>query len=108
MNSWIRNEICLEFGDINVESTVETERGGEGRNDLSNQSVKIGISGSFDIEISSTDVVDGFIVKHDGDIGMFKERMGGEDGVVWLNDSGGNLGRWVDCETELGFFSVID
>ena len=34
--------------------------------------------------------------------------MSGEDGVVWLNNGGGDLWGWVDGETELGFLTVID
>jgi len=34
--------------------------------------------------------------------------MGGKDGVVWLNNSSGNLWGWVDGETKLGFLTVID
>ena len=34
--------------------------------------------------------------------------MGRQDGVVWLNDSSGDLRGWVDGESELGFFTVVD
>ena len=34
--------------------------------------------------------------------------MGGEDGVVWLNNGGGHLWGWVHDETELGLLTVID
>ena len=34
--------------------------------------------------------------------------MGGEHGVVWLNNGGGNLWGWVDGEAELGFLTVVD
>jgi len=34
--------------------------------------------------------------------------VSGEDGVVWLNNGGGDLWGWVDGETELGFLTVID
>merc|ERR1712072_1269133 len=34
--------------------------------------------------------------------------MGGQDGVVWFNNSGGDLWCWVDGEFQLGFLSVID
>jgi hypothetical protein len=34
--------------------------------------------------------------------------MGGKDGVVWLNNSGGDLWGWVDGETKLGLLTVID
>lgn len=34
--------------------------------------------------------------------------MGGENGVVWLNDGCGDLGRWVDAELELALLAVVD
>ena len=34
--------------------------------------------------------------------------MGGEHGVVWLDDGGGDLWGWVDRETELGLLTVIN
>ena len=34
--------------------------------------------------------------------------MGGEHGVVWLNHGGGDLWGWVDGESELGFFTVVN
>jgi len=39
---------------------------------------------------------------------MFKKRVSGKDGVVWFNNSSRDLWGWIDGETELGFFTVID
>jgi len=108
MDSGVGDEVSLELGDIDVEGTVESEGGGEGRDDLGNESVQVGVGGSLDIEVSSADIVDGLVVEHNGDIGVLKEGVSGEDGVVRLNDGGGDLGRGVDGESELGFLTVID
>jgi hypothetical protein len=108
MDSGVGDEVSLEFGDINVEGTIESEGGGEGRDNLGNESVQVGVGGSLDIEVSSADIVDGLVIEHDGDIGVLKEGVSGEDGVVRLDDGGGDLGRRVDGETELGLLSVID
>jgi len=108
MDSWIWYQIGLEFGDIDVQGSIESQRGGQRGDDLSDESVQVGISGSLNIQISSADIVDGLVVEHNGNIGVFQQRVGGQDGVVWLNDGGGDLGRWVDGETQFGFFAVID
>ena len=108
MDSWIWDQVSLEFGDINVEGTIESEGGGEGRDNLGNESVQVGVGGSLDIEVSSADIVDGLVIEHDGDIGVLKEGVSGEDGVVRLDDGGGDVWRWVDGETELGFLTVVD
>jgi hypothetical protein len=98
----------LELSDINVQGTIESQRGSQGGNDLGNESVQVGVGGSFDIELSAANVVDGFVVEHDGHILMFQEGVGGQDGVVRLNDGGGDLGRGVNGETQFGFLAVIN
>ena len=108
MDTWVRHQVGLEFSDINVEGTVESEGGGEGRDDLGDQSVQVGVGGALDVEVSTADIVTGLVVKHDGDVGVLKEGVSGQHGVVWLDDSGGDLRRRVDGETKLGLLSVID
>ena len=65
MDSWVWDQVGLEFSDIDVKGTIESEGSGQRGDDLSNKSVQVGVGGSFDIEISSADIVDGFIVEHD-------------------------------------------
>ena len=108
MDSWVWDQVSLELSDIDVKGTIESEGGGKRGDNLGDESVKVGVGWSLNIEGSSADIVDSFVVKHNGDIGMLKKRMGGEDGVVWLNNGGGDLWGWVDGETELGFLTVID
>jgi hypothetical protein len=108
VNSGVRNEIGLELSDINVEGTIESQRSSERRDNLSDESVQVSVSWSFDVEVSSADIVKSFIVEHDGDISVLKKRMGGKNGVVGLNDSSGDLRRRIDSETKFGFFAVID
>jgi hypothetical protein len=108
MDSWVWHQVGLEFSDINVEGTIESEGSGQGGDDLSNESVQVGVGWSLDIEVSSADIVNGLVIDHDGDISVFEEGVGGQDGVVWLNNGGGNLWGWVDGESELGFLTVIN
>ena len=75
---------------------------------MSDESVQVGVGWSLNVKISSADIIDGFVIEDDGNIGMFKKRMGGEDGVVWLNNGGGDLWGWVHNKTKLGFLTVID
>jgi len=108
MDSGVRHQVGLELSDINVQSSVESEGGGEGGDSLSNKSVEVGVGGSLDVEVSSADIVDGLVVDHDGDIGVLEEGVSGEHGVVWLNNGGGDLGGRIDGETELGLLTVVD
>jgi len=108
MDTGVGDEVGLELGHIDVEGTIESEGGSEGGDNLRDESVEVGVGGSLNIEVSSADIVDGLVVEHDGDIGVLKEGVSGEDGVVWLNDGGGDLRGWVDGESELGLLTVID
>ena len=79
MDSGVWDEVGLELSDIDVEGTIESKGSSKRRDDLGDQSVQVGVSGSLDVEGSSTDIVDGFVVEHDGNIGMLKKRVSGQD-----------------------------
>ena len=108
MDSWVWHQVGLELGDIHVKGSIESEGSGQRGDNLSNESVQVGVGWSLDVQVSSADIVDGLVIKDDCDISVLKEGMGGEHGVVWLNNGGGDLWGWVDGESELGFLTVID
>ena len=108
MNTGVGDEVGLELSDVDVEGAVESEGGSEGRDNLGDESVQVGVGGSLDVELSSADVVDGFVVEHDGDVGVLEEGVGAQDGVVRFDDRVRNLRGGVDCEAEFGFFAVVD
>jgi len=108
MDSGVGYQVGLEFSDINVQGTIESEGGSERGDNLGDKSVKVSVGGSLNVEVSTADIIDGLVVEHDGDIGVLKEGVSGEDGVVGFNDGGGDLRGWVDGESELGFLTVID
>ena len=108
MDSGVGHQVGLELSDIDVEGTIESQRSGQGGNNLSDESVEVGVGGSLDVEVAAADIVDGLVVEDDGDISVLEEGVGGEHGVVGLNDGGGDLGRGVDGEAELGLLAVVD
>jgi hypothetical protein len=108
VDTGVWHQVGLELSDIDVEGTVESEGGSEGGDNLGDESVQVGVGWALDIEIAAADIVDGLVVEHNGNIGVLKEGVGGEHGVVWLNDGGGDLGGWVDGEAELGLLAVVD
>ena len=108
MDTGVGHQVGLELSHIDVQSTIESEGGSEGGDDLGDESVQVGVGGSLDIEVTTADIVDGLVVEHDSDISVLKEGVSGEHGVVGLNDGGGDLGRGVDGEAELGLLAVID
>ena len=76
VDSGVRDQVGLEFSDIDVEGTIESEGGGKGGDNLRDESVQVGVGWSLDIKVSSADIIDGFIVDHDGDISVLEERVG--------------------------------
>jgi len=72
VDTGIRYQVSLELSDINVQSTIESQRGSQRGDDLSDESVQVGVSGSFNIQLSSADIIDGFVIEDNGDIGMFE------------------------------------
>ncbi|KAF8130076.1 hypothetical protein K438DRAFT_1788772 [Mycena galopus ATCC 62051] len=44
---------------------------------------------------------------HEGAVGVFEGRVGGQDRVLRLDDRAGQLGRGVDTELELGLLAVV-
>ena len=108
MDTWVGYQVGLELSQVDVEGTVESERGSDGADDLTNQSVQVGVGWSLDIQVTSADVVDGFVVDHECAVGVFKGGVGGQDGVVRFDYGGGDLWGWVDGEFQLGFLAVIN
>merc|ERR1711934_972178 len=107
VDAWVWHQVGLELGNINVEGAIESERSGQGGDHLRDKTVQVGVGGALDVEAATADVVDGLVVKHDGDVSVLEEGVGGEHGVVGLDDSGGDLGGWVGAEAKLGLLAVI-
>ena len=70
MDTWVRHQIGLEFCNVDIEGTVKSERGSQRGNDLREESVQVCVSWSLNIKVSSADVVDSFVIKHDSDISV--------------------------------------
>jgi len=79
MDSWVWYQVILELVNIDVEVTIESEGSGQRGDNLSNESVQVGVCWSLDIEVSSADIIDGLVIKDNSNISVLKEGMGGED-----------------------------
>ena len=102
MDTGVWHQVGLELSDIDVQGTVETERSGQGGDDLSEETVQVGVGGALDVEVAAADVVQSLVVDLVGDIGVLEERMDTQDGVVGLDNGGGDLGAAPDGERDLG------
>jgi hypothetical protein len=74
----------LELVQVDIERSVETERGGDARNDLGNDPVKVLESGRLDSEVLAADVVDRLVVNEEGAVDVLERSVGREDRVVGL------------------------
>ena len=91
MDSRIRHKISLEFSQIDVEGAVESEGGGDRRHNLTDQPVQIRVCRPFNVEVAPTNVVNRFVVDHEGTVGMLQRSVGSQDGVVRLHNGGRHL-----------------
>ena len=73
MDSWVWHEVGLELSDIDVKGTIESKGCSEGGDNLGNESVQVGIGWSLNVEVSSADIIDSFVIKDDSNIGMLKK-----------------------------------
>jgi len=68
MDSWIWYQVSLELGNIDVKGTVESKGSSQRGNNLSDKSVQVSVGWSLDIKVSSADIIDGLIIKDNGDM----------------------------------------
>lgn len=107
MDTRKRHEVSLELGKVDVESTIETETGGDGTDDLGNQTVEMLVAGPGDVEVATANIIDGLVVDEKGAVGVLDGAVGGQDGIVGLDNGSGHAGSRVDREFELGLFTIL-
>lgn len=72
MDSWVRNEVGLEFGQVDIQCTIKSQGRCDGGYYLAYQSIQIRVGWALDVQVSSTDVVDGFVVHHESAVGVLQ------------------------------------
>ena len=75
---------------------------------MSNQSVEIGVSRSFNIKISATDVVNRLVIDHERAIRMLQGGVSGKDRVVGLYYRCGYQRGGVNGKFQLGFLAIVN
>lgn len=97
----------MEFGKIDVERAVETQRRGNRRHYLSDEPVQVGVSGSLDIQVPTAYVVNSLVVHHKRAVRVLERGVRGQYAVVRLDDGRGHLRRRVNGELEFALFPVV-
>jgi len=108
VDTWVRHQVGLEFSQVDIEGTIETKGGRDRGNNLSNQSVQVGVGWTLNVQVTTTDVVNGFVVNHEGTVRVLQSSVGGQNGVVWFDNSSRDLWGRVNRKLQLGLFAVVD
>merc|ERR1712217_65570 len=103
----VRHQVGLELSQVHVQGSVEPQGGGDGGHNLSDQPVEVGVGWPLNVQVATADVVDGLVVNHEGAVRVLQGGVGGQDGVVGLDHSSGNLGSRVDGELKLALLAVV-
>ena len=117
-------QVGLELVQIDVEGTIEAREAvmeettiitvseveslNTNTTYLSDQAVQVLVAGALNAEVTAADIVDGLVVDHEGAVGVLESGVGGQDGVVWLDNGGGDLRSRVDAELKLALLAIVD
>ena len=63
-------QLYLELGQIDVQSTIETKGRGEGGDDLRNETIQIGVGWTFNVQITTADIIEGLVIDLVRDVGV--------------------------------------
>ena len=107
VDTGVGHQVGLELSQVNVQGTIKPEGGSDGADDLAKESVQVGVSRSLNVEVTTANVIDGLIVDHEGTVRVLQGGVGGQDGVVRLDHSSGDLRCRVDGKFKLGLLSII-
>lgn len=83
---WIWHQVSLELSEIDIKSTIESQGCCDRGYNLTDKPVEICVGGSFNVKISPADVINSFVVYHEGTVGMFKGRVSGQNGIVGFDN----------------------
>ena len=104
---YVRHQVGLEFVQVDVEGTVEAKRSRDGGNNLSDETVQVGEAWGRDVEAFLANIVDSFVIDHEGTVGVLESGVGRENRVVGLNDRVGHGRSGVHAELELGLLAIV-
>lgn len=65
MDTRVRDKVSLELVQIDIQSTIEAQTGGDGADNLSNQAVQMLIVGTRDVQVATADVVHSFVINEE-------------------------------------------
>lgn len=88
MDAGVGHKVGLEFVQINIERTIESQRRGDRADNLGNQAVEVLVVGPRDVQAATADVVDSLVVNKECAVGVLNGAVSRENGVVGLDNGG--------------------
>jgi hypothetical protein len=101
------HQIGLELSQVDIECAIEAETRGDRADHLGDQTVQVLVTRAGNIQVATADIVDGFVVNQKGAVRVLNSAVGGQDGIVGLNNGSRHAGRGVDGELQLGFLAIF-
>ena len=87
VDTGVGNQVGLELVQVDVEGTIESERRGDGANNLGNEAVKVLERGARNAEVATANVIDSLIIDEESAVSVLNGAVGGQDSVVRFNNS---------------------
>lgn len=97
----------MKLGEVDVQRAIESQRRRNGRHDLADQPVQVGVSGPLDVQVPAAYVVDGLVVHHERTVRVLERGVRGQYGVVGLDHGRRHLWCRVDGELQLALLAVV-
>jgi hypothetical protein len=107
VDSGIWDQVGLELIQIDIQGAVESQRGGDRADNLSDQTVEVFKRGAGNIKVATANIVDGLVVNKERAVRVLDGAVCGEDRVVGLDNGSGDQGGRVDGKLELRLFAII-
>jgi hypothetical protein len=107
VDTWVWYQVGLELVQVDVESSIEAQTGGDRADNLGNQAVEMLIVGARNVQAATADIVDSFVVDKERAVGVLNGAVGREDGVIWLDDGGRDARSGIDGKLELALLAIV-
>lgn len=107
MHTRVGHQVRLELVEVDVQGTVKAQAGRDRADNLSNQTVKMLVRGTGDIEVPLANIVDSLVIDEECAVGVLDGRVSAENGIVRFDDGVADAGSRVDGELELGLLAVV-
>lgn len=107
VDAGVGNQVGLELVQVDVEGAVEPQRGGDRGDDLGNQTVEVLVARPGNVQIPAADVVHGLVVNQESAVRVLDGAVGGENGVVGLDNGRRQARGRVDGELQLALLGVV-